>query len=321
MQKFKYIDVHCHPNLGGLKENQEAVIARMREEGVLGIVVGVNLESSREAVELAHKHEHLFATVGLHPNHAGDETFDTTIYGSMLDQKKVVGVGECGIDYFRQSTTKAGEEAEEGWKEKQWEVFKQHIELAIEHNKPLMIHCRPSKGSMDAYEEVATYLESKMLDVRRPTLRGMPRHQEWLSSDAEYAPSSHAPGAPLSNKTNVQKNHSRQRHSLVRGNLHFFVGNLEVAKRFWRLGFTTSFTGVLTFTHDYDEVVREAPLDMILTETDAPYAAPVPHRGEVNQPVYVAYVTEAIARVRGVSETAVREAVLANTERMFGVEL
>lgn len=103
--------------------------------------------------------------------------------------------------------------------------------------------------------------------------------------------------------------------------MHFFVGDLETAKRFWALGFTTSFTGVLTFTHDYDQVVREAPLDMILTETDAPYAAPAPHRGKVNQPVYVRHVVEAIARIRGESEAAVREAALANAKRLFGVGL
>lgn len=273
---YRYIDVHCHPNLGALKKDQEAVIARMREEGVLGIVVGVDLESSREAVRLAQKYEHLFATVGLHPNYTQKENLDISRFSEMLREEKVVGVGECGIDYFRQSTTKQGEESGDGWKEKQWEVFKQHVELALKHDKPLMIHCRPSKGSMDAYEDVAGYLESlgQSLDID-------------------------------------------QKEGL-RGNMHFFVGNVEVARRFWALGFTTSFTGVLTFTHDYDEVVRSAPLDMLLTETDAPYATPVPHRGEVNQPVYVRHVAEAIARIKGIPIEEVEAATLANAGRLFG---
>ena len=274
--QFKYIDVHSHPNLSGLKEDQDAVIARMKEEGVLGIVVGVDLESSREAVRLAQKHEHLYATVGLHPNYTNQEDFNRIIYDTILQEEKVVGVGECGLDYFRQSTTKVGEEAETGWKEKQWEVFKQQVELAIKHDMPLMIHCRPSKGSMDAYEEVATYLESIVLN----------------------------PGLAQGG---------------VRGNMHFFVGTVEVAKRFWRLGFTTSFTGVLTFTHDYDDVVREAPLDMILTETDAPYATPAPHRGKVNQPVYVEFVTKKIAELKGESLETVQQTVLDNAKRLFNV--
>lgn len=277
---IKYIDVHCHPNLGELKKDQEAVIARMHEEGVLGIVVGVDLESSREAVALAQKYEHLFATVGLHPNYTQKETFDREAFTELLKQDKVVGAGECGIDYFRQSTTRAGEEAPEAWKEKQWEVFKQQVELAIEHDKPLMVHCRPSThstssgqvSSMDAYNEILAYFEEK----------------------------------------------GESGKVKVRGNMHFFVGNVEVARRFWALGFTTSFTGVLTFTHDYDEVVREAPLNMILTETDAPYASPVPHRGEVNQPVYVRHVAEAIARIKGIPIEEVEAATLANAGRLFG---
>jgi len=276
------------------------------------------LESSREAVALAQKHDHLWATVGLHPNYTQKEDFNTTIYGSILREPKVVGVGECGLDYFRQSTTQAGDEAKAGWKEKQWEVFKQHVALAVEHDKPLMIHCRPSKGSMDAYEEVADYFESLMGDVRRHPLRGMPQHQERFPH-AEHAPTSGVESALLPNAQSDIRSHSRQSRSLVRGNMHFFVGNVKIAKRFWRLGFTTSFTGVLTFTHDYDEVVREAPLDMILTETDAPYAAPTPHRGKRNEPVYVQYVAKAISALRGESEYSIQCAVLHNAHRMFGV--
>lgn len=325
--EYKYIDIHCHPNLGELKKEQEAVIARMREESVAGIVVGVDLESSREAARLAAEHEHLYATVGLHPNYTQKEQFDRNAFAELLKQPKVVGVGECGLDYFRlsgQTEEVAGGRVKiEDIKEKQWGVFKQQVELAIEHDKPLMVHCRPSKGSMDAYEEVASYLESTVQHLgvaqegKDSRLRGMPRHQEWLSSDAEYAPASNAPDALLPNKISNQKNHPRQSHSLVRGNMHFFVGNLEMAKRFWALGFTTSFTGVITFTHDYDEVVREAPLNMILTETDAPYAAPVPHRGEVNQPVYVHYVAEAIARIKELSMEEVESAMLENAQRLF----
>ena len=64
-------------------------------------------------------------------------------------------------------------------------------------------------------------------------------------------------------------------HAKVRGDTHFFAGDWTTAKKFLDLGFTLSFTGVLTFTHDYDEVVKSAPLDMLLSETDAPYVAPM----------------------------------------------
>ena len=270
---YRYVDVHCHPNLHSLKGDQEGVIGRMKGEGVLGIVVGVDEESSIEAVRLADAHEHLYACIGLHPNYSSSENFNISKFSELIQNKKVVGVGECGLDFFRQSTTKAGESVEEGWKEKQWEVFKAQVQFALSNDLPLMIHCRPTLGSDDAYEDMASYFES---------LQG------------EY----------------------KER---LRGNMHFFVGGLAVAQRFWALGFTTSFTGVITFSHDYDEVVREAPAEALLTETDAPYATPVPHRGEVNEPQYVRFVTEKIAELRGESVENTQKNILQNAERLFGI--
>lgn len=264
---FKYIDVHCHPNLGALKEDQNEVIARMKEDGVLGIVVGVDLASSREAVALAEEHEHLFATVGLHPNDTPHEHFNQSDYLPLVRHKKTVAIGECGLDFFRIQENADTEKA------RQWKVFKEQVAFALEHNLPLMIHCRPSKGSMDAYEEILSYFES-ILDVG---------------------------------------------HQVLRGNVHFFVGNLEIAERFWNLGFTTSLTGVITFAREYDEVVRKAPLAMLLSETDAPYAAPLPHRGKRNEPVYVRHIVEKIAELRGISEDETAAALLENARRVFGV--
>lgn len=108
-------------------------------------------------------------------------------------------------------------------------------------------------------------------------------------------------------------------HAKVRGNVHFFAGDWDVAKQFLDLGFTLSFTGVLTFTDDYNEVVRNAPLDMILSETDAPYIAPVPDRGKRNEPMHVTRVVEAIARIRGGDVDTVAQRVFANACRVFGL--
>ena len=76
-------------------------------------------------------------------------------------------------------------------------------------------------------------------------------------------------------------------HAVVRGDVHFFAGDWTIAKKFLDLGFTLSFTGVITFTHDYDDVIKNAPLDMLLSETDAPYVTPAPNRGKRNEPAYI----------------------------------
>ena len=101
--------------------------------------------------------------------------------------------------------------------------------------------------------------------------------------------------------------------------MHFFAGDWGVAKKFLDMGFTLSFTGVLTFAHDYDEVVRNTPLDMLLSETDAPYITPVPFRGQRNEPMYVTKVVEAIAVIKGISEPEAAGQLIRNAERVFGI--
>ncbi len=119
----------------------------------------------------------------------------------------------------------------------------------------------------------------------------------------------------------------RQAHDIisgrakVKGNLHFFAGDLEEARLFLDLGYTFSFTGVVTFARNYDEVVRYLPLDRIMSETDCPYVSPVPHRGKRNEPSYVIEVVKAIAKIRGEDEEIVRKQLVANAERYFGISL
>lgn len=108
-------------------------------------------------------------------------------------------------------------------------------------------------------------------------------------------------------------------HAEVRGDVHFFAGNWDIAKKFLDIGFTLSFTGVVTFTHDYDEVVKNTPLDMLLSETDAPYITPVPFRGKRNESAYVEQVVHKIAEIRGEAGEKVAAQLLQNARRVFGI--
>jgi TatD DNase family protein len=108
-------------------------------------------------------------------------------------------------------------------------------------------------------------------------------------------------------------------HAKVKGDVHFFAGDWGVAKRFLDFGFTLSFTGVVTFTQDYDEVIRSAPLDMLLSETDAPYITPTPHRGKRNEPAYIPLVVQRIAEIRGEDREKVAAQLLANAVRVFNL--
>jgi TatD DNase family protein len=105
----------------------------------------------------------------------------------------------------------------------------------------------------------------------------------------------------------------------VVGNVHFFAGTIEEAKMFLDLGFTLSFTGVITFTNDYDEVIRHTPLDMIMSETDAPYVAPAPYRGKRNEPSYVSEVVKKIAEIKNEDISVVKKALVSNAYRLFNL--
>ncbi len=261
----KYIDIHSHLNLKPLCDDKDGVIARVVENETATITIGVDYDTSMQAMEIAEKYDFIWAGVGLHPTDNTSEDFDIEKYETLAKNKKVVCVGECGLDYFRG--------ADEGMKEKQKEIFQKHIELSIKLNKPLMIHARPSKGNMDAYEDALDILE----------------------------------------------NYKKENGDKLLGNFHFFVGDINIAKRAMDIGFTMSFDGPITFSTDYDEVIKFLPLEYIMSETDAPFAAPVPYRGKICEPYMVREVVKKISEVKGLPVNEVALAIIQNAKRVFGV--
>ena len=142
-------DVHSHLQFPDYDIDRDAVIARMRAAGVKTITVGTDTQTSQQAIALAeHYPDDLWATAGIHPTDI--DGFDAEKLLNLAGHKKVVAIGECGLDYFRIKDL--------GFKNKQKEVFEQHIEIAGKANKPLMIHCRPSKGTDDAYEDLISQM-------------------------------------------------------------------------------------------------------------------------------------------------------------------
>jgi TatD DNase family protein len=107
----------------------------------------------------------------------------------------------------------------------------------------------------------------------------------------------------------------------VRGDMHFFVGGIDEARAFVDIGFSLSYTAVITFARDYDDVIRFIPLTHLLTETDSPYVAPAPNRGKRNEPTAVRDVVKAMAQIRAEDEEVVRTAILHNAARIFSFSL
>lgn len=161
-----FIDTHCHINLNAFREDGAVVLQRALDAGVAVVNVGTQIDTSRHAVELLDQFpENVYAAVGLHPTHTfmhqyhdeeevsfktRDEVFDYEAYKQLANNPRVVGIGECGLDYYRLPDDLDQEEV----KQKQRTAFLEQIRLAVELDKALCIHCRPSAGTMDAYEEI-----------------------------------------------------------------------------------------------------------------------------------------------------------------------
>lgn len=260
--KFTYIDIHSHLNLSDFDIDRDEVITKMKEQGIATITVGVDFATSEKAVELAEQHENLFACIGLHPCDNHTEVFDIEKYEALAQHSKVVAIGETGLDYFR-------DQSEES-KSKQREIFIQHITLAEKVQKPLMIHARPSKGSMDAYSDALDILES------------------------------------------VNFNQAV--------NFHFFVGDVAIAQRIVKNGWTMSFDGPITFSTDYDEVIKSISIGHIMAETDSPFAAPAPYRGKRCEPLYVTEIYKKIAELKELDFEECRKLLNQNVQRVFSLK-
>ncbi len=265
--EIKYFDSHCHIQFKNFDQDREKIIEQMRVNEVGGVVVGVDRLSSEKAISLATHYTHLYAAVGLHPNSVEQEPFDIEVYRTLATHPRVVGIGECGLDYYR--TVKINDEV----KQAQRTLLSAHIDLAAKLDKPLIIHCRPTKGTYDAYSDLIELLKEKK---------------------AIYG-------------------------SAVHGDIHFFVGGASEAEALFSLDFTVSFTAVITFTHEYDAVIRQVPLNCILSETDSPYVSPVTRRYQRNDPMSVKDVVAQIADIRGEDAEKVREALVTNAKRVFRI--
>ncbi len=104
------------------------------------------------------------------------------------------------------------------------------------------------------------------------------------------------------------------------GTAHFFAGSKEIAEQFLDLGFYISFAGPITFAKEYEEVIAQVPLDKILIETDAPFAAPAPYRGKRNEPAYVEFVARKIAEIKGVKFEKVARQTAENAKKLFNLK-
>jgi len=249
------VDSHCHIDFDEYAGRMPQILEGMALNQVShALCVCVNLTDFPRVLALAERHPQLYASVGVHPDHAGDSLLAVDDLVERAMHPKVLAIGETGLDYYRQ----------QGDLEWQRARFRTHLRAARRSAKPLIIHTR---------------------DSGEDTLRVMREE-----------------GAET-----------------IGGVMHCFTETMDFAQAAMELGFYISFSGIVTFKNALalKEVARTIPLERMLVETDAPYLAPVPHRGKVNEPAWVRHVAEEIARLRGISLEVLAEATTANFFRLF----
>ena len=252
-----YTDTHCHLELLFDEQDQDSTIARARQAGVTTLItVGVDLATSAEAVQTAAHNEGVYASIGIHPNNAIEATEHVLQrLADLAGHPRVVAIGETGLDWFREGAPRI----------RQLDSFRDHIRLAKDADKTLVIHDR------DAHDDVvATLLDE---------------------------------GAP------------------ERTVFHCFSGTVDLVRTCAEHGWFMSFAGNVTFRNapDLREAAATAPVDLLLTETDAPYLSPHPHRGSPNEPARVAITTAALGELCGRTAEEMAAITSSNAVRAFAL--
>src|SRR3989338_9835809 len=259
------IDVHCHLNFHAFEKDYDEVIKDAFEKGVKKIInVGTKIDSSEKAIKLAQKYDNLYATVGVHPHHADKPESDwLTRLETLAKNPKVVGIGECGMDFYRYKSNGIVDP------KLQKDIFIKQIELSLQLKLPLQIHNR------HAGKEIIEILNHYKNDLLNPS-----------------------------------------------GMFHCMSGDLELLKKTLDLGFYIGFDGNITYkglapgeTTSLIDLVKETPIEKIVTETDAPFLAPEPYRGRRNLPSYVIITGQFIAGIKNIHFEKVEEQTSLNASR------
>ncbi len=146
------IDSHTHLQVSQYDKDRDAVLKRALDAGVTTIlIIGIDLETSLSAIELADKHENLYATVGMHPHDAKKLTPDVLkTFRELLQHPKVIALGEIGLDYYRNLSPP----------DVQKDAFQKQLDIAEEMEMPIIIHNR------DAYMDILPILESRQGQIQ-----------------------------------------------------------------------------------------------------------------------------------------------------------
>lgn len=281
-----FIDTHTHAHFAAFGADWREVIQRALDQGVWVVNVGTQIDTSRRAIEVAHEFpEGVYAVVGLHPTHTDASHHD----------EQELGGGEAA-----QSFTSRGERFDPA----------AYRALALDPRVVAIGEC-----GLDYYR-----LSEETKEKQRIAFEA----QIQLAHEVQKPLMIHCREA-FPDLISILHSSSSILHTPP-GIIHFFSGTKDHARELLEMGFAFTFGGAITFPpkktesrNAYDELIEYIPLDRMLSETDAPYVAPVPYRGKRNEPAYVVEVVRRLAQIKGISVDQVRDAIFENANRILRV--
>ena len=260
----RFFDTHAHLSDDGCPD-EEAFYRRAEESGVPWILLcGSDFDSSRRAGEFAARFDGVYFAAGLHPLDIEKHPDPAERFEPFAQATRFVAVGEIGLDYYYEAETR----------EKQLDVFRSFLELALRLDRPAIVHTRDREraGGTIAYDDAYGLLS------------------DFASDGGRFV-------------------------------LHSFAGNVADLERFAALGAFFGVGGMLTFkkADNIRALALRYPEDRILLETDSPYLAPVPYRGQENHPGLLPWTAHALASLRGWSVSATAKTTTSNAQRFFRI--
>jgi TatD DNase family protein len=265
------IDSHAHLDSSRYADDREAMLSRAWEAGVgavLSIGIGEGPAEMHQALDLCRQFNgrpdlpRFYASAGIYPHStvAADENAFAKL-DALLAEPEVIACGEIGLDYYHEGAPR----------DVQRQGLIRQLEIAAARQRPILIHCRGTNESTDAWDDLFVVLE-----------------EHWGRTG-------------------------------LGGIMHCFGAGWEQARRSLDMGFLVSFAGNLTYpkAQPLRDVAARMPLDGVLVETDAPWLAPSPLRGQRNEPAFVVQTAQTLAGLLSVSEAEIAAATTKNFNRLF----
>lgn len=297
-----FIDTHSHMDHKRFDSGRKSVLQIAKDCGIGTIInPAIDYESNYSMRNKLDDYDWIYYGVGIHPNCVGTEDVNDADWEAGLlkladiDNKKVVAIGETGLDFHRLTRNELGELDEEGVINigRQYKWFREQLKLSSMTGLPLILHIR--NASEERIRELKSIDDSKKLehiDAHKEAISILKEFQENLLPD-------------------------------IKGVVHCFASDdYEDAIAYINMGYMLGIGGAVTFSQNegLKKIVKKVPMESIVLETDSPFMLPegnTDFAGKRNMPITIPYIAGIVAELKGITVEEVENITTENARKLF----